>query len=147
MIDKVRLEEASRNVLSAIDAIVAIAEEENRLYADGLPAPPARLVADKSREAERFATWCGILNAEHLLDGDREIRESLVSRISAMREVLKENASLLDRARTACRFRVEAIMQVLREQAQPRPTAYGMGGMMVSSMRPVARPISLSRQI
>lgn len=139
---------AIRNMIAIIDQLVEITEEENRLYEDGHPAPPAGIVAMKSAQADQLNSWFeGVRNHEiELKTAEPGLRSLLINRVKRMRSVMEENAGRLARARAASKRRVDAIMQVVREQTRPRPTAYGDSGRM-TERRGSPPPTRISTEI
>lgn len=145
---EIGINEAILRVLGVIDRIIAIAEEENRLFAAGLAVPPAGVVAEKTACAEELAWWSetGRMEERVLADAEPRLRERLIDGLRRMRSVMQENAERLDIARAASRRRVDAIMHVIREINQSRNMQYGASG----ALAPVARataPLQMSMKV
>ncbi len=129
---------AIRNMITIIDQIVEVTEEENRLYEDGHPAPPAGIVAMKTTQADRLSASFEDLRDRKMAitAAEPDLRSALTERVHRMRSVMEENTQRLNRARAASRRRIDAIMQVVREETRQQPTAYGDSGRMTSRGSP-----------
>ncbi len=140
---------AAREMLAVVNSIIDLTEEENQLFAEGYPAPPQLMVQAKTKHADQFAQWCQNLSGDDLMrpEVSPDLRGALFARIATMRIILAENAERLDIARAASRRRVDAIMQVVRERAQPKAVAYGTNGALAPNNPYSAKPISISMEL
>ncbi|MBK5960023.1 hypothetical protein CCR97_17690 [Rhodoplanes elegans] len=116
-------------VVTLVDELITIVEEENRALARGLPASLSNSTARKTALAEDVERWAMHLRRHDLGSAatDRGQRERLVERVRRLTVVMDENVTRLRAAITASQRRVDAIMRAVREDVAAR-APYGRNG-------------------
>ena len=127
-------DERARSLITLIDNLIAIVNEENVELAKGLPASRLKQVDEKNRLASLFEQCVAeaVGKAANLNVQDRVLREQLLDRILKLRVAMDENVMRLRAAIDASNRTIEAIMQAIREQIA-NVSPYGAGGRRVTS--------------
>ena len=106
------------NLVSLIDELIAITDEENKLLKKGWPASQLIPFKRKAELAEQFQPWA-IKVAQlpsALFTTDKDLHSKLVERLSTLQAVVTENITNLRAAIEASERRIAAVMSAIREQ-------------------------------
>ncbi|MBR0869468.1 flagellar protein FlgN [Bradyrhizobium tropiciagri] len=127
-------DERARSLITLIDSLIVIVNEENVELAKGLPASRLKQVDEKNQLATLFEQCVAeaVGRTANLQVQDRVLREQLMERILRLRGAMDENVLRLRAAIEASNRRIEAIMYAIREQIA-NVSPYGAAGRRVTS--------------
>lgn len=128
---------AVQHVITLVDELLVVIEDENRILARGMPASLSKSINRKNELADAFETMVKLVADRQLClhMSDEALRQHLVVRVRALRVVMTENTDRLRAAIDATRRRIEAVMRAIKEEMS-RPPGYGPNGRLQESRAP-----------
>nr|WP_319515393.1 flagellar export chaperone FlgN [uncultured Cohaesibacter sp.] len=134
--DVERIEQAIDKAINVADDLIRIADEENQRLESGRPASLDDLLSRKQKLASEFDAFFKEFKAEReaFLYASEEKFNQLQDRIQILAQSFMENASNLNRAKSANERRINAIMRAIRENQDANALpGYGSKGQAASS--------------
>ncbi len=123
-------------IITLIDAMVGVIEEENALLAKGLPASLSEVVGRKASLAAELEQWTLAVRQRKLRleTADPELCAWMRRRGADLQTAMEENVARLEAAILASRRRIEAVMRAMRDQMAERG-AYQANGRVAAAAR------------
>nr|WP_319483330.1 hypothetical protein [uncultured Cohaesibacter sp.] len=134
--DVERIELAIDNAIKVADDLIRIAAEENQRLESGRPTSLDDLLARKQKLASEFDAFFKDFKAEReaFLYASEEKFNRLQDRIQILAQSFMENASNLNRAKSANERRINAIMRAIRDNQDANALpSYGSTGRAASA--------------